>query len=460
MSGRFVYINDTCNIFERAQRLLLDGRWPLAGNVSGISIGPLGDLLTALPILLTGKMESAYDFVCLLYLISIPVFFAAVKPFIKDPYGRCGATLWFASFPLIGTILITPWNTSYLPIFLALYTWTLGRFELNPHAGRLLVLYFLIGLCMHLHFTCLLLIPGTWVYLRGLDYRKRPPLIYHAAGLVIVIALHATVIYDYLHHANPLPGGANLSFSWLVFVTGLFLMPALVAFPALLLAFLGIFIPGKRAGLAALKSSKPLLLTMIVMALGVSLMAGLYGNNQVRYYFALFPFISILTGRMTAHFFSYSSKALRVAVASLCLIFLVALIRFGFLISDIDHRCERLSFQQSLADHVRDIIGNDDETAQGRIVHDCFFEDGEAHYSPRWSTDNCVDTMIRFRGGRPPDNVAGGTGIHLYTLARPVKWTEKIIRGKRRIDPFSLPPGCTFLFRDAGLATYSCRETK
>ncbi len=128
--------SDACMIFERVQNFVIGHHWPLAGNpvYQSWRLGPLSDFLTAAPLFLTRRIIDSYHFLWLLFLASIPLFYTTIWRRFHHGAAAFLAACWFAlPFMFPANLMVTPWNTSYLPLFLALYSWLLYAQPRGPN---------------------------------------------------------------------------------------------------------------------------------------------------------------------------------------------------------------------------------------------------------------------------------------------------------------------------------------
>jgi len=243
---RLAILGDSMYIFHAAERLIVEKTVPVTGNgfYGKLHLGPLAEFLTALPLLFSRHFIMSYYFLWFLYLASAPVFYLAMWRHFARRSAAFAATLWFVYCGMTGdNMMQTPWNTSYLPLFLALYALVLLS---RPERFRLLVLYLTIGACAHLHVMTASLIPAAVVFLWDTGKPAARQALWHLAGVAVVLLLQAPVFLE--AHVNDgamqleavgLWSGALSHFSpamfWDALKTNLaFALPFFVALPAYL----------------------------------------------------------------------------------------------------------------------------------------------------------------------------------------------------------------------------------
>ncbi len=299
VSGNIKLQNDSFNLFWGAEQLVVDHTFPLTGNpvFHAFRLGPLAYLLTALPQVARHGFVSSYSFLWLLYVLSPLPIYAAVWRLFRSATAAFAAALWFgvcgsAQEELMGLML----NTSYLPLFLAFYTWLFLR---QPQESALLPLYAAIGLCMQLHMTAVFLIPYSLVFLWPGRQKWRVQLPWHLLGLLVVAAMHATVLLDVFLRADLGFATASHSaaphaaaFDWSVFFGLLtaqvhFGAPLLVAAPVF---FLRLTTPGAASRALLGKTAA----VVVVNALLSATLNGLRGiHTGDRFFLIELPFLCL-----------------------------------------------------------------------------------------------------------------------------------------------------------------------
>jgi hypothetical protein len=291
------FFTDSEHLLISAERFVVEGRFPLHGNPFFLSVplGPLANILTALPQFFVHRLLASYAFIWALYLLSVPLFYFAAWRFVRDAPAAFAAALWFGICGMSDAHLLeSPLNTSFLPLFLAFYA---GRLFRRPEKAGLLWLYLAIGLAVQTHMTAVCLIPSSVIFLwRGKrDFLAQLP--WHLLGLAIVVALHATAIYDIAHaRAEFAVGDSRALFVFPPFDAQLFLatlrvglrfyLPLLLATPAFVLARAAL-VPGAaelRVKLAAI---------LVFQALAAALFTAYKTDGGDRYFLKDLPFLAL-----------------------------------------------------------------------------------------------------------------------------------------------------------------------
>ena len=394
---------DTCHIFRRAQELAYDGTFPLAGNpvIGNFRLGPLADLLTAVPIWITARMEAAYVFLAFLYLTSIPIFYLAVRGWLNNDIRVFAATTWFSFFPIYIAHLITPWNTSYLNVFLAIYALILLRY---PRGSRLLLLYGAIGLCIQCHFTCITLIPASMIFLHThrTDLSRNLP--WHLGGMVLIGLLHLPLIWHYLNgpagvfsYLTESVHGA-LKFNWVILIAGLTAFPLAIAYPVVILSTF-LLKSSKSTAMSLPRGKGRILSVSLPMVIMIAAMEARSSKIAFRYYYPLLPFVSLYTGYVAEKFVLHAKAAAKLTGTMMILVITGFVIGTGFWASNLADISNKLEYQKWLADKIFSWMRQHDWQGSTEIVHRTFGKatEGTPPYQFQMFNDDCIETMIRFR---------------------------------------------------------------
>ncbi len=191
-----LYYQDVGGFLRKALDLVDLGKAPLSGSPAlyqiGLNLGPFGNYLAALPLLVSRHIELQYYFVSLLQISAVIIFFFACRRLMPQGVGKwCAA----AAFAVQGFMLPHAVDHSYyLGFFLAVYFYLLIASR-RPGSRVLPLVWLVIGLCLQCHASSFLLIFTTLIVIRPWETRalRRQTLL----GFALLLLSHATMCYEF-----------------------------------------------------------------------------------------------------------------------------------------------------------------------------------------------------------------------------------------------------------------------
>ena len=151
-------------------------------------LGPLANILSAIPLLVSRNIYLSYYFLHILMLLGVVFFYFACHRLLPAGIFKWAATILFAFTTLTTYTPLRVVNTTYMPFFLGLYFYILVRYNQSKYWFTLIVLWLIVGLLLQLNFSCFLLIPPTLIATQG--YINSKQRILSTIGLLLITVLH------------------------------------------------------------------------------------------------------------------------------------------------------------------------------------------------------------------------------------------------------------------------------
>ena len=207
------YHGDVGIVIDKSVALVDEGRLDFEGTDvfiprqgAGLYIGPLAQIVSALPLLLTRDIHYHYYFFSLLFALAVALFYLACREIRSAGVFKFIATFIFALCFVAHHLILLPDNTALRPLFLALYFYLLTR-SLRGGPALLVLLWISVGLGLQTNFSLLLLVPVTLVVRPP---RTRVELGWTLAGMALAAAINFSAIARLLAMLSGGGGGSSL----------------------------------------------------------------------------------------------------------------------------------------------------------------------------------------------------------------------------------------------------------
>ncbi|MBU2488599.1 MAG: hypothetical protein KKA60_04340 [Proteobacteria bacterium] len=188
------YNQDVGRTHARALEIVDQHRFVWDGNPikDNLHLGPLANVLAAVPLVFTRDIFRAHHFLTLLMALSWILFYLALRRALgPGPGARIGALAWaFLYFQLYMPLRVV--NSAYVPFFLPVYFYFLVLYAQRPRKALVPVLWLSVGLLMNMNLSCMLLFFPTVAATR--PWRSARDAGVFAAGTALVAGLHFHLI--------------------------------------------------------------------------------------------------------------------------------------------------------------------------------------------------------------------------------------------------------------------------
>ncbi len=188
------YSQDVGQLQWRALRMTDGHELSWEGNpVKGsLHLGPLANVLAAVPLLFSRDIFFAFHFLTFLMALSWVLFFLACRRALGPGPGAwiAGLAYAFLYFQLQTPLRVV--NSTYVPIFLPVYFYILVAFAQKPRRALVPALWLSVGVLMNLNLSCALLFFPTVAATRPWNSGRDAAVF--AAGAALVAGLHVHLI--------------------------------------------------------------------------------------------------------------------------------------------------------------------------------------------------------------------------------------------------------------------------
>jgi 4-amino-4-deoxy-L-arabinose transferase-like glycosyltransferase len=193
------------------RRIFVEGKIPLIGpqsSIPGVSLGPGYYYMMALPLLAFSFDPAGVDiFTGIVGVLAVWLLFKTLARVAAKEVSLT-ASLLFAVSPIVTELTRRAWNLSTLPFFFIAMVYLLLDIKeaKKPLVLRFVLLFFLLGLAIQLHYSALLLIPPVFlVLLFVLGKKIKSSLKPFLAGFLVFFSLNLPILLFNIRHNFVMP---------------------------------------------------------------------------------------------------------------------------------------------------------------------------------------------------------------------------------------------------------------